>query len=31
VTVNGVSYGSLTGGTVNDVWALGPAGAPRVE
>jgi cytoskeletal protein RodZ len=31
LTVNGVSYGALTGGTVNDVWAVGPAGAPTVE
>jgi cytoskeletal protein RodZ len=31
LTVNGVSYGVLTGGTVNDVWAVGPVGAPKVE
>ena len=31
LTVNGVSYGALTGGTVNDVWAVGPSGAPTVE
>ena len=31
VTVNGVSYGALTGGSVDSVWAIGPTGGPQPE
>jgi len=29
VTANGISYGPLTGGSVNSVWAIGPTGGPK--